>query len=46
MDKSNNICKDRVINFLAYVSKGCGTERGYFYICSESNNAKTMDAKV
>ena len=46
MDESNNICKDRVINFLAHAPKSCSTERGCFYICSESNGAKTMDAKA
>ncbi len=46
MDESNNIRKDRVINFLAHVPKGCGTERGCFYIHSESNCARTIDAKT
>ena len=46
MDKSNNIRKDRVINFLTYTPKGCSTKRGCFYIRSESNGAKTMDAKA
>ncbi len=45
-DESNNVCKDRVINFLSHAPKGCGTERGYFYIHSESNGPRTMDAKT
>lgn len=45
-DESNNIRKDRVINFLAHTPKGCGTKGRCFYIHSESNGAKTMDAKT
>lgn len=44
--KSNNICKDRVINFLAHAPRNCNTKRRCFYICSESNNAKIIDVKV
>ncbi len=46
MDESNNICKDRVIHFLAYAPKDCDTKRRCFYIRSKSNGAKTMDAKA
>lgn len=45
-DKSNNICKDRIIDFLAHAPPGCGTKGSCFYIHSESNGAKTMDAKI
>ncbi len=49
-DESNNICKDRVINFLAHTPKACGTKRGCFYIHSESNSesngGRIMDAKT
>ncbi len=45
-DKSNNTRKDRVINFLAHAPKRCGTKKGCFYIHSESNGARTMDAKT
>ncbi len=45
-DESNNIHKDCVINFLAHAPKRCGTKRGCFYIHSESNGARTMDAKT
>lgn len=45
-DESNNIHKDRVINFFAHTPKGCGIEEGCFYIHSESNSAKTIDAKA
>ncbi len=45
-DESNNIRKDRVINFLAHAPKRYGTEGGCFYIHSESNSARTMDAKT
>ncbi len=46
MDKSNNICKDCVINFLAHAPKRCDIEGGCFYIHSESYGARTMDAKT
>lgn len=45
-DESNNIRKSRVINFLAHASKGCNIEKGCFYIHSESNDIRTMDAKT
>ena len=45
-DESNNIRKDRIINFLAHAPKRCGTEGGCFYIHSESNGARTIDAKT
>lgn len=45
-DKSNNICKNQVINFLVHVPKGCSTERGCFYIHLEFNSAKIMDTKA
>ncbi len=45
-DESNNIRKDRLINFLVHLPKGCGIEGGCFYIHSESNGARTMDAKT
>ncbi len=46
IDESNNICQDRVINFLVHTPKSCDTEGRCFYICSESNSAKMMDAKA
>lgn len=45
-DESNNIRKNRVINYLAHAPKGCGTEGGCFYIHSDSNDAKTMVSKL
>ncbi len=45
-DESNNIRKDSVINFPSHAAKGYGTEGGCFYIHSESNGARTMDAKT
>ena len=43
-DESNNIRRERVINFLAHAPPGCGTDGGCFYINSEVNRSKTMDA--
>lgn len=43
-DESNNIRRQRVINFLAHAPPGCGTDGGCFYINSEINGSKTMDA--
>ncbi len=45
-DESNNIRKDRVINFIAHAPKECVTERSHFYIHFESNIARTIDAKT
>lgn len=45
-DESNNICKNRVINFLTHTPKSCGTKRGCFYIYSKYNGARTIDAKI
>ena len=46
MDESNNIKKQRVINFLVYAFSGCDIEGGCFYIKSEINGSKTMSAKI
>ena len=43
-DESNNIRKERVINFIVYAPRGCGTDGGAFYLHSEINGSKTMDA--
>ena len=43
-DESNNIRKERVINFIVHALRGCGTYGGAFYLYSEINGSKTMDA--
>lgn len=45
-DESDNIRRERVINFLAHAPPGCGTDGGCFYWNSEVNGAKTMDAET
>ena len=43
-DELDNVRRERVINLLAHASPGCGTEGECFYINSEINGSKTMDA--
>lgn len=45
-DELNNICKDCVISFLVHILKGYNTKRGYFYIYSEFNSIRNIDAKI
>ena len=43
-NKSNNIRKERVINFLAHASPGYDIDEEYFYINSKTNESKTINA--
>ena len=45
-DESDNIRKQRVINFLAHVPPGCDTDGGCFYINSETNGFRTMNTEA
>ena len=46
INESNNIKRQRVINFLTYAFLECDSEGECFYIKSEINNFKTMNTKT
>ena len=45
-DESNNIRKERIINFLVHVLSDCDIDEEYFYINFEINGFRIMDAEI